>query len=96
MFIYSVNDNRTAFHLGHGANVLTDEVYIYAVHQNSRADLLLGDPTSHEAEYGLTRLDSSGGPLVVKMNEEGLRGESRILFNNAHSGVESQKATFYN
>lgn len=94
VFIYSVNDNRTAFHLGHGANVLTDEVYIYAVHQNSRADLLLGDPTSHEAEYGLTRLDSSGGPLVVKMNEEGLRGESRILFNNAHSGVESQKATF--
>ena len=30
----------------------------------------------------------------MKMNEEGLRGESRILFNNAHSGVESQKATF--
>lgn len=94
VLIYSVKDNRTALHLGRGANVLTNEVYIYAIDQNSHADLLLGDPTSHEAEYGLTRLDSSGGPLVVKMNEEGSQGESRILFNNAHSGAESQKATF--
>lgn len=94
VLIYSVKDNRTALHLGRGANVLTNEVYICAIDQNSHADLLLGDPTSHEAEYGLTRLDTSGGPLVVKMNEEGFRGESRIFFNNVHSGAESQKATF--
>ena len=28
VLIYSVKDNRTALHLGRGANVLTNEVYI--------------------------------------------------------------------
>lgn len=77
-------DNTTTLLLGKGAKINADKyVFVYSG-ASSHSQLLVGDTSSNEDDYGITT------PFVSM----GGKGSSEIIFNNAHSGDSAETASF--
>ena len=83
--LYSmVPENTTTLLLGRGAKLNVPKIYVHAHTDKSTTILMLGDPSSTDADYGVTtNFILMDGP-----------GQDKLVFNNAHSGNSSEKASF--
>lgn len=83
--------NKTTLLLGRGANVVADQIALFAPAENSTAILMLGDTSSTDENYSPNVKKVFLG-YVDKVDPD--KGERMIIFNNNHRGESAEKTTF--